>query len=202
MFRLIASVAASKFHGQVRFTDEVKDVDFLIMHIAVGIFVACNSGEENMKARRKVATMRRYTNDQVIGIVIVRRLRNDAENFIRLQQFATINFGFKTVSVTQAEQAANFVLTMASPLHAEMLCKPTSLPTDVDLAKPLEELPEVGPVKARNLLQHFGTIERICTGSVEELAEVVGAKAAEEVKEFISSTSRTSSETAGNSPQI
>ncbi|KFD54173.1 hypothetical protein M513_04950 [Trichuris suis] len=195
-------LASSKFHGQVRFTDEVKDVDFVITQVAVGIFVTCNNDAENMKARQKVVTMRRYVNDQIIGVVIVRRIANDTKNFIRLQQLATINFGFKTVIVTQVDQAARFVLTLAWAKHASVACEPTSVHTNEDLMKPLEKIPQLGPVRAKKLLQRFGSkhavdladsllilcsaVGRVCTASVEELAEVVGMKVAEEVKQFVS----------------
>ncbi|KHJ48248.1 hypothetical protein D918_01516 [Trichuris suis] len=195
-------LASSKFHGQVRFTDEVKDVDFVITQVAVGIFVTCNNDAENMKARQKVVTMRRYVNDQIIGVVIVRRIANDTKNFIRLQQLATINFGFKTVIVTQVDQAARFVLTLAWAKHASVACEPTSVHTNEDLMKPLEKIPQLGPVRAKKLLQRFGTVGRVCTASVEELAEVVGMKVAEEVKQFVSSMPQSSSETAGSSGQI
>jgi len=48
--------------------------------------------------------------------------------------------------------------------------------------------PSVGPAVARNLLQHFGTIEKIMNASPEELqeAELVGPKIAERIRELAS----------------
>lgn len=48
-------------------------------------------------------------------------------------------------------------------------------------------IPSVGPAVARNLLNHFGSIERIMTASPEELkqVELVGPKIAERIRELV-----------------
>jgi ERCC4-related helicase len=47
---------------------------------------------------------------------------------------------------------------------------------------------EIGPVVAKNLLRHFGNVERIMTASKEELmaVELVGPKTAERIREVVS----------------
>lgn len=47
---------------------------------------------------------------------------------------------------------------------------------------------EIGPVVAKNLLKHFGSVERIMTASREELmaVELVGPKTADRIKEVVS----------------
>jgi len=47
---------------------------------------------------------------------------------------------------------------------------------------------EIGPVVAKNLLRHFGSVERIMTASREELmaVELVGPKTADRIKEVVS----------------
>jgi len=48
-------------------------------------------------------------------------------------------------------------------------------------------MPNVGPAVARNLLRHFGTVQRIMTASEEELrqVELVGPKIAERIRELV-----------------
>jgi ERCC4-related helicase len=48
-------------------------------------------------------------------------------------------------------------------------------------------LPSVGPAVARNLLRHFGSVEKIMTATLEELKEVdlVGPKIAERIRELV-----------------
>lgn len=51
----------------------------------------------------------------------------------------------------------------------------------------ISAIPSVGPAVARNLLNHFGSIERIMTASTEELkqVELVGPKIAERIRELV-----------------
>lgn len=53
----------------------------------------------------------------------------------------------------------------------------------------VSSIAEIGPVVARNLLRHFGSVERVMTASKEELmqVELVGEKTAERIKEVVSS---------------
>ncbi len=50
----------------------------------------------------------------------------------------------------------------------------------------LLSLPGVGPVTARKLLDHFGSVERVISADVNELARVVGKKRAKEIKDIVS----------------
>ena len=53
----------------------------------------------------------------------------------------------------------------------------------------IESLPNVGPVNAKKLLEHFGTVEKIINASEDELQEVegIGKKIAENIKKVIES---------------
>lgn len=52
----------------------------------------------------------------------------------------------------------------------------------------ISAIPSIGPTVARNLLKHFGSIERIMTASAEELqdAPLVGPKIAQRIRELVS----------------
>ncbi len=51
----------------------------------------------------------------------------------------------------------------------------------------VESLPGIGPVMAKNLLKHFGSVEKVFNATVEELEEVegIGEKRAEEIRKVI-----------------
>ena len=51
----------------------------------------------------------------------------------------------------------------------------------------ISSIPSVGPAVARNLLRHFGSVERIMVASLEELqhVELVGPKIAERIRELV-----------------
>jgi ERCC4-type nuclease len=52
----------------------------------------------------------------------------------------------------------------------------------------LEALPLVGRVRARSLLNHFGTIERLAAATERDLAQIpgIGAKTAGQVRQVLS----------------
>ena len=53
----------------------------------------------------------------------------------------------------------------------------------------IESLPNIGPVNAKNLLQHFGTVEKIINASESELQEVegIGKKTAKNIRKVVES---------------
>ena len=53
----------------------------------------------------------------------------------------------------------------------------------------IESLPNIGPVNAKNLLQHFGTVEKVINASESELQEVdgIGEKTAKNIRKVVES---------------
>ena len=53
----------------------------------------------------------------------------------------------------------------------------------------IESLPNIGPVNAKNLLQHFGSVEKVITASETELQEVegIGEKTAKNIRKVVES---------------
>lgn len=53
----------------------------------------------------------------------------------------------------------------------------------------VESLPNIGPVNAKNLLQHFGSVEKVITASETELQEVegIGKKTAKNIRKVVES---------------
>ena len=51
----------------------------------------------------------------------------------------------------------------------------------------ISAIPSVGPTVAKNMLKHFGSVEKIMTASLDELQEVklVGPKIAERIRELV-----------------
>jgi excinuclease ABC subunit C len=59
------------------------------------------------------------------------------------------------------------------------------------LASALEDIPSVGPARAKLLLKHFGSVKRIQAASMEEIAQVegIGQSVAEKILEALHSRS-------------
>jgi Fanconi anemia group M protein len=53
----------------------------------------------------------------------------------------------------------------------------------------VESLPNIGPVNAKNLLQHFGSVEKVLNASESELQEVdgIGEKTAKNIRKVVES---------------
>jgi Fanconi anemia group M protein len=51
----------------------------------------------------------------------------------------------------------------------------------------ISAIPEIGPAVARNLLRHFGSVEKVMSAPEEELRQVrlVGPKTATRIKELV-----------------
>jgi len=129
-------------------------------------------------------------------------LRDVHPNFIRgaLARIA-VDYGIPTLFTAGAEDTADLLYLIARreqqgtapPGGVAEGSLPRGYKKALDLPGQqrhvLEALPLVGPVRARQLLAHFGTIERLAAATERELAEVpgIGLKTARRIKKVLSS---------------
>jgi len=104
-----------------------------------------------------------------------------------------IDFGVPIIFSRDEEETAALIAIMAKreqidekkdiSLHG----KKTSLTLKEQQEYVISSLPEIGPAVARNLLLHFGSVERVMSASREELMEVglVGPKTADRIREVV-----------------
>ena len=106
-----------------------------------------------------------------------------------------IDFGISIIPTRNAQDTAAMIKRIAvreqngerTPVQVRTDKKPVSL-----LEQQLfivESLPNIGPVNAKNLLEHFGTVGNIINASEKELQEVegIGKKTAENIRKVIDS---------------
>ncbi len=106
-----------------------------------------------------------------------------------------IDFGISIIPTRNAQDTAAMIKRIAvreqngerTPVQVRTDKKPVSL-----LEQQLfivESLPNIGPVNAKNLLEHFGTVGNIINASEKELQEVegIGNKTAENIRKVIDS---------------
>ena len=74
------------------------------------------------------------------------------------------------------DEAHRFAITFHRSLREKRIIS-TQL-TDID---------GIGEAKATKLLRHFGSVKRIQTASLEEIAEIVGMNAAQRIKSYLGS---------------
>ena len=106
-----------------------------------------------------------------------------------------LDFGISIIPTRNAQDTAAMIKRIAvreqngerTPVQIRTDKKPVSL-----LEQQLfivESLPNIGPVNAKNLLEHFGTVGRIINASEKELQEVegIGNKTAENIRKVVDS---------------
>ncbi len=105
-----------------------------------------------------------------------------------------IDFGVPVLFTRDEEDTAALISVMAKReqidlkkeiyLHGNKTA--STLPEQMEYV--VSAISDIGPVVARNLLRHFGSVEKVMTASREELMEVelVGKKTADRIKEVVS----------------
>lgn len=104
-----------------------------------------------------------------------------------------IDFGVPIIFSRNEEDTAALIAIMAKREQTDgkkeisLHGKKTSLTLKEQQEYVISSLPEIGPAVARNLLLHFGSVERVMSASREELMEVglVGPKTADRIREVV-----------------
>jgi ERCC4-type nuclease len=110
-----------------------------------------------------------------------------------------VDYGIPVLFTANEEDTASYIYTLArrEQLDRKRTVNPHAGKTSQTLSERQEYLvsaiSEVGPVIARNLLSHFGSVKNIAEASVEELQAVdkVGPKTATRIREIMDSQYQT-----------
>ena len=106
-----------------------------------------------------------------------------------------IDFGISIIPTRNAQDTAAMIKRIAvreqngekTPIQIRTDKKPVSLWEQQLFI--IESLPNIGPVNAKNLLQHFGSVEKVINASESELQEVegIGKKTAKNIRKVVES---------------
>jgi Fanconi anemia group M protein len=106
-----------------------------------------------------------------------------------------IDFGISIIPTRNSQDTAAMIKRIAvreqngekTPIQIRTDKKPVSLWEQQLFI--IESLPNIGPVNAKNLLQHFGTVEKVISASESELQEVegIGKKTAKNIRKVVES---------------
>lgn len=103
-----------------------------------------------------------------------------------------VDYGIPIIPTESREETASVIAMLAAREHKEgrepkLHGHKTARTLKEQQEYLVSAIPNVGPAVARNLLRHFGTIEKIMTASEDELqkVELVGPKIAERIRELI-----------------
>ncbi|MCW7077487.1 MAG: helix-hairpin-helix domain-containing protein [Candidatus Syntrophoarchaeum sp.] len=120
--------------------------------------------------------------------------RNVHPNAIRgMLASIAVGFGVPITYTISAEDTAQFLYIAARreqedhkrtiSLHG----KRSHMTLDEQRVYCISSISDIGPVLATNLLEHFGTVEKVMTASIDELTQVekIGKKTAERIRDIV-----------------
>ena len=106
-----------------------------------------------------------------------------------------IDFGISIIPTRNAQDTAAMIKRIAvreqtgerTPIQIRTDKKPVSLMEQQLFI--IESLPNIGPVNAKNLLKHFGSVDKVLNASESQLQEVegIGKKTAHDIRKVIES---------------
>ena len=106
-----------------------------------------------------------------------------------------IDFGISIIPTRNAQDTAAMIKRIAvreqngerTPIQIRTDKKPVSLMEQQLFI--IESLPNIGPVNAKNLLKHFGTVSNVLNASEDDLQDVegIGKKTAKDIRKVIES---------------
>ncbi|NXE21567.1 FAP24 protein, partial [Ardeotis kori] len=187
------SEIAQRLQGKIRliFEDGLGLVDFhlsnrtCILYISEADLVAGDEFKRRLVRFRNASSLR--------GIVIVERTQISDQYFLAVQKLVVLELGMVLLPVANQGEASQLITQLVSFYVREQskdhnsnpfLRKQCSQLAEPSVFRTVQQIPGVGKTKALLLLQHFGSIHRLCNASVKELELVVGQTVAQQIYAF------------------
>ncbi|KFP83777.1 Fanconi anemia-associated protein of 24 kDa, partial [Acanthisitta chloris] len=187
------SEVAQRLQGKVRliFEDGLGLVDFhlsnriCILYISEADLVAGDEFKQRLVRFRNASSLK--------AIVIVEKTQISDQYFLAVQKLVVLELGMVLLPVANQGEASQLIIQLVSSCVREQSKDHSSNPflgkQHAQLAEPavfhtVQHIPGVGKTKSLLLLQHFGSIHRLCNASRDELEQVVGKTVAQQVYTF------------------
>ncbi|XP_012665993.1 Fanconi anemia core complex-associated protein 24 isoform X2 [Otolemur garnettii] len=109
--------------------------------------------------------------------------------FPALQKFTVLDLGMVLLPVSSQVEASCLIVQLVEeqikePSKNSLLRKKRSPLSELSLLRTVQQIPGVGKVKAPLLLQKFPSLQQLSNASVQELEQVVGQAAAQQIHTF------------------
>ncbi|XP_005052774.1 PREDICTED: Fanconi anemia core complex-associated protein 24 isoform X1 [Ficedula albicollis] len=186
------SEIAQRLQGKVRliFEDGLGLVDFhlsnrtCILLISEADLVAGDEFKRRLVKFRNASSLR--------GIVIVEKTQISEQYYSGVQKLVVLELGMVLLPVANQGEASQLIIQLVREQSRDRGANPFVRKQRSQLAEPaalraVQHIPGVGKTKALLLLQHFGSIHRLCNAPVSELEQVVGQTAAQQIYTFLHS---------------
>ncbi|XP_050167377.1 Fanconi anemia core complex-associated protein 24 [Myiozetetes cayanensis] len=186
------SEVAQKLQGKVRliFEDGLGLVDFHLSNRTCILYISEADLVAGDEYKRRVVRFRNASN--LRGLVIVEKTQISGQYFSAVQKLVVLELGMVLLPVANQGEAAQLIVQLVREQSRDQSSNPFLRKQRPQLAEPAllqtaQHIPGVGKTKALLLLQHFGSIHRLCNASIGELERVVGQAAAQQIHSFLCS---------------
>ncbi|XP_027755009.1 Fanconi anemia core complex-associated protein 24 [Empidonax traillii] len=186
------SEIAQKLQGKVRliFEDGLGLVDFHLSNRTCILYISEADLVAGDEYKRRVVRFRNASN--LRGLVIVEKTQISGQYFLAVQKLVILELGMVLLPVANQGEAAQLIVQLVREQSRDQSSNPFLRKQRPQLAEPAllqttQHIPGVGKTKALLLLQHFGSIHRLCNASISELERVVGHTAAQQIHSFLCS---------------
>ncbi|NXT77398.1 FAP24 protein, partial [Zapornia atra] len=187
------SEIAQRLQGKVRliFEDGLGLVDFHLSNRTCILYVSEADLVAGDEFKRRLVRFRNASS--LGGIVIVEKTQISDQYFLAVQKLVVLELGMVLLPVANQGEAAQLITQLVSCYVREQskdhnsnpfLRKQCSQLAEPSVFRTVQQIPGVGKTKALLLLQHFGSIHRLCNASVKELELVVGQTVAQQIYAF------------------
>ncbi|XP_048371126.1 Fanconi anemia core complex-associated protein 24 isoform X2 [Sphaerodactylus townsendi] len=123
------------------------------------------------------------------GIVIVEKTPISDQYFPAVQKFVVLELGMALLPVANQGEAAQLIIQLVQEQAKDrasnpFLHKKGPQLLEASVFQTVQQIPGVGKTKALLLLEQFGNIHQLCNASLQELEQVVGCAAAQQIHTF------------------
>ncbi|XP_027519524.1 Fanconi anemia core complex-associated protein 24 [Corapipo altera] len=186
------SEVAQRLQGKVRliFEDGLGLVDFHLSNRTCILYISEADLVAGDEFKRRLVRFRNASN--LRGLVIVEKTQISDQYFSTVQKLVVLELGMVLLPVANQGEAAQLIVQLVREQSRDQGTNPFLRKQRPQLAEPAlfqtaQHIPGVGKTKALLLLQHFGSIHRLCNASISELEQVVGQTAAQQIHAFLCS---------------
>ncbi|KAM6325119.1 Fanconi anemia core complex-associated protein 24 [Podargus strigoides] len=184
------SEIAQRLQGKIRliFEDGLGLVDFHLPNRTCILYISEADLVAGDEFKRRLVRFRNASS--LGGIVIVEKTQISDQYFLTVQKLVVLELGMVLLPVANQGEASQLITQLVREQSKDHNSNPFIRKQCSQLAEPsvfrtVQQIPGVGKTKALLLLQHFGSIHRLCNASVKELELVVGQTVAQQIYAFL-----------------
>ncbi|NWR02170.1 FAP24 protein, partial [Paradoxornis webbianus] len=187
------SEVAQRLQGKVRliFEDGLGLVDFHLSNRTCILFISEADLVAGDEFKRRLVRFRNASS--LRGIVIVEKTQISDQYYSGVQKLVVLELGMVLLPVANQGEASQLIIQLVSFCVREQsrdrganpfLRRQRAPRAEPAALRAVQRIPGVGKTKALLLLQHFGSIHRLCNASGGELERVVGQTVAQQIYTF------------------